>query len=366
MSESEETGGEKSHEPTAKKLSDARKKGEIPRSTDVSAAAAYLGLLIALVATGQVTVMNTGADLSIFLSQPDLIAGQLLGPGGRLILGSIIVTLFLGLAGIFLIPFLAALLSLIAQQTFVIVPDKIAPKLSRISMIQGAKNKFGPTGLMEFLKAAIKMATVALVLTWILWAEADRIVGSIRIGSMGLAAFLGEMLLKMVIAVTIIAGSIAALDLMWQRFDHARKLRMSHQDLKDENKEAEGDPHLRAQRRQRGMDIATNRMLVDVPNAEVVIVNPTHFAVALTWSRAPGSAPVVVAKGTDEIAARIRDRASAAGVPIHRDPPTARALHAGCEIGAEIQPELYRAVAAAIQFAEKMRSKAKMHGWQNE
>ncbi|NCM97925.1 MAG: flagellar biosynthesis protein FlhB, partial [Rhodobacterales bacterium] len=130
-------------------------------------------------------------------------------------------------------------------------------------------------------------------------------------------------------------------------------------EMMDENKDSEGDPHTKAARRQRGYDIATNRMLEDVPQADVIVVNPTHYAVALKWDRAARRAPVCVAKGVDEIAARIRERAAAAGVPIHRDPPTARALHASVEIGQEIRPDQYRAVAAAIRFAEAMRKRAR-------
>ncbi|MGB8814338.1 MAG: EscU/YscU/HrcU family type III secretion system export apparatus switch protein, partial [Paracoccaceae bacterium] len=122
---------------------------------------------------------------------------------------------------------------------------------------------------------------------------------------------------------------------------------------------SEGDPHAKAQRRQRGYDIATNKMLADVATADVIVVNPTHYAVALKWDRTAKRAPICVAKGVDEIAARIRERAAEAGVPIHRDPPTARALHASVELGQEIRPEHYRAVAAAVRFAEAMRRRAK-------
>jgi len=129
--------------------------------------------------------------------------------------------------------------------------------------------------------------------------------------------------------------------------------------MMDETKEAEGDPHLKNERRQRGHRIATNRMLADVPGADVVIVNPAHYAVALKWSRLPGEAPICVAKGVDEIAAAIREAARGAGVPIHADPPTARVLHATTRIGAQIPEGQYRAVAVAIRFAEDMRRKAR-------
>jgi flagellar biosynthesis protein FlhB len=134
---------------------------------------------------------------------------------------------------------------------------------------------------------------------------------------------------------------------------------MSRKDLTDEMKDSEGDPHVKGQRRQRAQDIATNQMLADVSGADVIIVNPTHYAVALKWKRGARTAPICVAKGVDEIAAQIRARAAEHGIPIHSDPPTARAIHAAVEIGAPIQAEHFKAVAAAIRFAEAMRSKAR-------
>ena len=162
--------------------------------------------------------------------------------------------------------------------------------------------------------------------------------------------------------IALIAGAIAAIDYIWQRADHARKLRMTHQELKEEQKQAEGDPMLKAQRRRRAEEIATNRMMLDVPKADVIIVNPTHYAVALQWRRGVDAAPKVTAKGVDGVAFRIRETAERAGVPVHSDPPTARALEATTEIGAEIAPAHYQAVAAAIRFAEAMREKARARG----
>jgi flagellar biosynthetic protein FlhB len=138
---------------------------------------------------------------------------------------------------------------------------------------------------------------------------------------------------------------------------------MTLKELKDESKEAEGDPHLKQHRRMRAQELALNQMMGEVPNADVIIVNPTHYAVALKWSRMPGAAPECVAKGVDEVALRIREAATEAGVPIHSDPPTARALYATTDIGREIDPDHYEPVAAAIRFAEAMRQKARERGF---
>jgi flagellar biosynthetic protein FlhB len=187
----------------------------------------------------------------------------------------------------------------------------------------------------------------------------DEIIGSVNASAMMQGVIMMDLLIAMLIVVTLIAMVIGLGDLLWQNYHHVQKNRMSHKELRDEAKEAEGDPHMKSQRRQRAYEIANNKMMADVPKADVVIVNPTHYAVALKWSRKKGAAPVCVAKGVDEIAARIREAAMEAGVPIHSDPPTARALHATVEIGAEIRPDHYRAVAAAIRFAERMRARSR-------
>jgi flagellar biosynthetic protein FlhB len=149
------------------------------------------------------------------------------------------------------------------------------------------------------------------------------------------------------------------MDFLWQRAQFLRRQRMSLKELRDESKETEGDPHTKQMRRQKGYDIAMNQMLSDVPDADVIVVNPEHYAVALTWARSDGTAPVCVAKGVDEIASRIREVAIESGVPIYRDPPTARALFATMEIGDEIPVDHYRAIAAAIRFADAIREKAR-------
>ena len=359
MAGSDDSSGEKVHDPTAKKLEDARKKGDVAKSTDLTVAAAYLGFLLAILVSG-VTSLNGAADkLFVFVSSPDLLVDKILGPGGLALSASILGASLLALAPIFALPFFTAILSLFGQQAIVVAPEKLAPKLNRISPISGVKNKFGMSGLVEFVKTFVKMLAVGLTVVFYLNGKIDEIIGLSRASPNAMTGMLMEVLVDLLVAVCVLAIIIGIADLLWQKYDHQKKLRMSFQELKDEGKEAEGDPHTKAQRQQRGRDIATNRMLLAVPKADVVVVNPTHYAVALLWSKEKGSAPVCVAKGEDEIAARIREIANESGVPIHSDPPTARAIHATVEIGHEIAPDHYRAIAAALRFAETMRKKSR-------
>lgn len=351
--------GEKVHDPTPQKLDEARRKGDVPKSTDLTAAAAYLGLLLALFAGGGLLLDRGAGALTVFLAHPDRLEGLVLGPGGSGVAGAVMGEVALALAPVFLVPVAAIVIALIAQRAVTLAPDKLKPKASRLSLVKNAKQKFGPTGLVQFAKSVAKLVAIAVALALILRGEIGRIIGVVRAEPRIVGGMMGEMLMTLLVTAAAIAVAIAGIDLAWQQYDHRRKLRMSHQELKDEVKQSEGDPHMKAQRRSRAEAIATNRMLLDVPGADVVVVNPTHYAVALKWSRAPGSAPVCVAKGVDAVALRIRERAEAAGVPVHSDPPSARALHGTVEIGREIRPEHYKAVAAAIRFADRMRRLAR-------
>lgn len=355
----EQSPADKPHEPTPRKLEEARKKGEVPRSADIGTAAAYAGLVAVAAGVGATTLEAFGALLAGMIARADTLAPALLSGGGRLPAGGLMAGLSAPLVPWFAVPMVAVLLAFIAQRALIFTPSKLEPKLSRISPIATAKSKFGRNGLFEFAKSTLKLAVYTGLLALYLSGRIDRLISTMHLAPGMAAAELGRFALEFMAVATLIAAAIAAVDYLWQVFEHQRQNRMSHQDLKDEIKQSEGDPMLKQQRRQRGMEIATNRMLADVPKADVVIVNPTHYAVALKWERGGPRAPVCVAKGVDEVAARIREAAAEAGVPIHRDPPTARALHATVEIGDEIPRAQYRAVAAAIRFAEDMRQRAR-------
>ncbi len=355
----DDSSEEKTLDPTPGKIEKARKKGDIAKSADINVAAAYLGLLVACLGAGSFAVTGAAQSLSIFLSSPDLLAEQILGPGGLMMSARIFGSAVAPMLPIFILPFIAVILSLFIQRGIVFAPEKLLPKLNRISPISGAKNKFGFSGLVEFGKTFIKMTAVSLIVYFYLKGKFSEIVGLARSNPVTLVNALFEVFIDLLTLICVLAILVGVGDLLWQKFNHQKKLRMSFQEMKDENKDAEGDPHTKAQRRQRGREIATNRMLLEVPSADVIVVNPTHYAVALKWSKAPGSAPLCVAKGEDEIAARIREIANEAGIPIHSDPPTARAIHATVKVGHEIKPEQYKAIAAALRFADIMRKKAR-------
>lgn len=351
---------DKSFEPTQHKLDEARKKGDVARSADLDTAAGYGGILIVALAAGAASVDRAGSAMRHLLDQPDVLAPVLFeGSGGAAFLG-IMVSLAVAISAWFLIPAGLVVLSNLAQRSFVVAPEKLRPKISRINPIQNAKNKFGPTGLFEFAKNLVKLLAFSVALSAFLFARSSDMAGAVHAEARMVGALMVQMMVEFMAIVLALSLAIGAIDFIWQRFDHRRKLRMSQRDIREEHKHHEGDPHLKQERRQRATRIAMEQMMAEVPKADVVIMNPTHFAVALKWSRLPGSAPECVAKGQDHVALAIRERAFEAGVPVHQDPPTARALFATVEIGHEIAPDHYRAVAAAIRFAETMRRRARV------
>lgn len=354
----EDDGDDKPHEASARKLEQAREKGEIARSPDVLTAASYGGFLIAGLTLGIGSIEASGRAGMALLGQADRIAAEMMR-GATPGTAGILMAMVLPLWPWFVIPGVAVLATLLATRALIFAPEKLMFRLNRISPLAAAKQKFGREGLFEFAKSFAKLVVVSVLLGWFLMRNASDILATQRLEAGLSSAYMLRLVLEFVVIVLVVSLVVGTVDYLWQRAQHARRNRMSRKEMMDEYRESEGDPHMKAERRARAQEIATNRMLLDVAKANVVIVNPTHFAVALRWNRADRSAPVCVAKGADEIAARIRERAAEAGVPVHSDPPTARGLFASVEIGDEIRREHYRAVAAAIRFAEAMRRKAR-------
>lgn len=352
----DEPASEKEHEPTERRLQQAREKGEVPIGRDLLAAAGLGGFVLALLVPD--AALRVADALTVLIDQAATLA-PLLGSGEPAPWGGLARTLGIGLAPAFVLPALAVLAALIAQQGLVVAPSRLEPKLSRVSLLAGARRRFGREGLFDFAKSVLKLTLISAVLGFFLVGEADRILASVTLEPGQVLLLLTRLMVGFLLMVLAVQFVIGAVDLLWQRFEHRRRNRMSRKELTDEMKQSEGDPQMKAQRRQKAMAIAGNRMLADVATADVVIVNPTHYAVALKWNRQSRGAPVCVAKGVDELAARIREKAAEAGVPIRHDPPTARALHAAVAVGEEIRPEHYRPVAAAIRFAEGLRSRVR-------
>ncbi len=347
----EDSGQEKSFEATQGKIDEARKKGDVAKSAEISSVALYVAVAVAIMTLSGSVGLGLLTRLSGLLAYPEE-AGELLLRGGAAkdLLGGVA----LGFVPVMLIMMAAVLAALFAQRAVIFAPDKIQPKLSKISPISNAKQKYGRDGMAEFAKRAVKLLIVCAAGA----AYLIRLVGEVsnEIGRpegliFSKLASEGLLLLGWMIAATCL---IAAVDMPFAQWSHLLKLRMTREEVKDEHKKNEGDPLLKGQRRAKAREIASGSMMADVETANVIIVNPTHYSVALRWDRLSGGAPVCVAKGVDGVAFAIRERAKQHGILIHSDPPCARAIHATVEIGEEIRPEHYAAVASAIHLAETL------------
>lgn len=353
-----EEDDDKAFEASQRKLDEARKRGKIARAPDVNVAAAYAGLLLAILVGGATLMQQGGAVGQTLLDGADR-ASILFAAGGQAALGPVLSAVGWVILPVFALPMGAVLLALVAQRAVIFTPEKLAPRLSRISPFTTAKQKFGPQGLFEFGKSAVKLVAVGLMLALHLWHRSAEIAASLGLPAPASIALMLRLMVEFLSLILLLAAGFGLVDHFWQQARHRKRNRMSYKEMMDEVKDSEGDPHAKAARRQKGQEIALNRMLQDVAKADVVIVNPTHYAVALRWKRSDRNAPVCVAKGVDEIAARIREKAALAGVPLHSDPPTARAIHAAVEVGEPIRPEHYKPVAAAIRFAEALKKRRK-------
>lgn len=350
-------GQEKSHEASASRIARARRSGDVSQSKEVNAAASYLGLYLSLALVASNGTVILASVLSRFLQDPNSFSSAAFGAGATFI--RYLAGATASAAGLFLLlPAAGTFSALLIQRSISFTPSKLKPNLARISIVANAKKKFGPEGIAEFVKSSIKLVLIFTLFAIVFIEQFTQMPGESLHPSIGLPHTLlrqGILFLGLIVLFSVV---VAAIDLPWTLQQYQKRLRMTQEEAKRETKENEGDPVFKQNRRSRAQSIATNRMLHDVPEADVVIVNPTHFAVALSWERTKPGAPICVAKGVDSIAGKIREVASLSGVPIQRNPPAARAIHASVEIGEEIKSEHFAAVAAAIHFADAVRAKA--------
>lgn len=350
-------GQEKSFDASEQKIRKSREKGDTPQSTETSTFVLYLGFALTVLLAGGAVANGLYTSLITLVARPDQIAQNVLiqkdGQALQLVLGQVVTYAL----PVMIVPGVFIILSLIAQQSIVVAPVKLKPKWSKISPLSNAKQKYGPGGMAEFLKRLAKLLFVAAIACLYFMREFETLPALSGLSAFQLIPELKNATLDLLLYMLIASAIIAAIDLPFKRFSHFNKLKMTLQEVRDELKDSEGDPHMKRERRMRAAALSQSSMLQDITSADVIIVNPTHYAVALKWQREEGGVPTCVAKGVDEIALRIRERADLHGVPIHSNPPCARSLYASVEIGENIKPEHYAAVAAAIHFADQFKSK---------
>lgn len=349
-----ETEQEKTEEPTDKKLSDAREKGDVPLSQDVRHAVMFGAILLILGALGA----NAARTLSqVFIT---LWGGadrfSLGGAGALSTLTGLMQQVVFALAPLLGVLLACAASVFVLQGRPVISWSRLALKWSKLSPAQGFVRIFGRQGLYEFAKSIFKGALITGLAAMAIWpqrASLAALVGAEPVYFVHqLVQFLLAMLKPVVIAIAIVAGA----DLFFQNRSYMKRMRMTLQEIRDEMKDSEGNPQIKAKRRSIAISRARRRMMAAVPTASVVITNPTHYSVALKYEHGVTLAPVVVAKGVDNVAFKIREIAKEAGVPIVESPPLARALYAMVEIDHPIPLEHYTAVAEIISYVMRLGS----------
>ena len=354
----ESDGQEKTLDASPRKLEEARRKGDVPVSREGGVFGLYVAMLLALGLAGGEVATQFAATLLPMIEQPDAFL-ELEREGYEAAGQAVLRALAIGIAPVFGLLVAGSLAPYFLQNTIIAATARLAPKVSNISPARGLGRLFGMRALFEFGKSMVKGIAVAAAC----WAVARPILEeSAGLAALDPVAFLhiapGH-IVTVLFAVAAVAGVVAAIDVTFQRFDYMRRQRMSLQEMKEEMRSTEGDPHVKSMRRARQRKMAQQRMMTEVPRATVIITNPTHYAVALRYDRAKDAAPVCVAKGTDLVARRIREIAEAAKVPLVEDRPLARALHAGVEIGETIPREQFEAVAKIIGLIWSRRTAAR-------
>ena len=349
----EQDQSQKTEQPTQKRLDDAREKGQLAASREVGS------FLLFTAATLLVMTAAPGIALGLTTLLRGFLAHAATLPTDPASLGQAFSGAFAATGKLMLVPFLgfaaAAIGAAALQNGIVWSAESLKPKAERLSPLAGFKRLFSAKTLVEFLKNIFKILLVAIAGIAVLWPEMPHLLMSAELQALPLAGYMTTLCLRLLMVAAAIMAFLAGLDYLWQRFDFMKRMRMSRRDIQDEQKQSDGDPHIKARLRQMRMEQARQRMMADVPKATVVITNPTHVSVALRYDPENEAVPVVVAKGVDHMAMKIREVAKANGVPLMESPPLARALHKRVEIGQTIPEQHYKAVAEIIGYVMRLR-----------
>ena len=340
----ENDASQKTEQPTPRQLEKAREKGRIPLSREVTHGFVLGALILSLTSVLPHTLPVFVQFLAGFIAQSHHINAQ---------------NLFLGRAigkqvGFsFALPFLliigASLSASILQTRFKISTESLKPKFTKLSPIHGFSRLFSSQSFVEFGKNVVKVILVTLICGILLWSEIKRVAFYQHLSLKGILDMLDHLVLKIFQSVLVFMALLALLDYGWQRFHLMRSLRMSRQEIKEEVKEQEGDPYLKARLKSLRQERARRRMIQRIPDATLLIMNPTHYAVALKYDPETMGAPQVIAKGIDFLALRLRERAEEYKIPVVENPPLARSLYDHVELDQEIPLEYYEIVAKVIQ-----------------
>lgn len=343
--------GEKTEEPTAKKLEDARNKGQVMRSTEVVTAATLLVFFIMLkILVGFIgNRFLEGFHQSIGYIE-DYTGNPFTVNSARTLVREAFLNILAAGFPIMIAGFVVTVLSILVQVKWKVSTEPLKPKIDKFNPVSGMKRLFSKDKVMEFLKSAAKVVVLAYVVYSYLKDQWPLIYKMYSYTLPQAIAVIGDTVISIGIRISVFFAVIAVFDLFYQKWKFHQDMMMSKQEVKDEYKNSEGDPKVKSQQRQRMQQASQRRMMQDLPNADVVITNPTHLAVAIKYDKETHEAPVVIAKGADYLAQKIKETARMNSIEIVENKPLARMLYHNVEIGAEIPPELYQMVAEVLAY----------------
>jgi len=344
----------RTEDPTGKRVSQARDRGQVAMSKDAATVVLLMTMTFALYKVLPWSMRPLLMEMRRFIEQPERIEVGT-QPSFETLLSEVAHKLLFALSLPLLLMIAASAVIVWAQAGFLWASGKFDFNLNFLNPLNGISKLFAPKQLIEFAKGLVKAVIVALVAGSYILPELTKIETMTGMEPLAMTRELFYLLLHMMIGVLLAVGSIALLDYFYQKWSTLQGLKMTKQEVKDEHKNADGDPHIKGRMRQIRMTRARKRMMASVPKASVIITNPTHYAVALQYEMGASGAPRVVAKGVDFLAKKIRELAAEHDVPIIENPPVARALYATVEIDEEIPPEHYKAVAEIIGYVMKLR-----------
>lgn len=348
----EEQGEEKTEEPTSRKLSQARERGELPRSPDFGGAIEVLAVcaLIFFIGEGIVDGIAQMLRQSLSFSRGQIEdVNDLAGLAGQRIFEGL-----WAVRWILLTTLVVSLLASVVNGGFNFSSQAAAPKFSKLNPLSGLKRIFGAQAWMGLLRNLLKFSVIAAVLVGVLWTRRFEMLALSRDALEPMIEAGTSLALMIFTLVSVAVAAIAIVDVPYQRWNYLRRLRMTKQEVRDEMKDIEGRPEVKRQIRRKQRELSRGKMLEKVRDADVVIVNPSEFAVALEYDEARNPVPILLAKGRGEIAAAIKEQAKRAGVPLVSSPPLARAIYFTTELDREVPEGLYRAVAAVLAYVFRL------------
>lgn len=347
--------GEKTEKATPRKRQDARKKGQTAKSADINTAAGLIAVFFCLMILGPYFQTHT-AGLMRAIFQNYLLM-ELTENNLQMLMVKVSSETAFILAPVLIVSVIAAVAANFLQVGVLFSTESIQPKLDKINPLQGFKRIYSIRALVELCKSLLKIGVVGGVAGAVIWSKIGEIVRLPHMPLQSSIGFLGSLTIQLGLSASIALLFLAFLDYFYQKFDFEKNIRMSKQDIKDEYKKSEGDPLIKSKIKQRQREMAMRRMMQDVPKADVIITNPTHFAIALKYDEEKMDAPYVVAKGVDFVAQKIKETAKENGVSMVENRPLARSLYSQVEIGRAVPEEFFKAVAEILAYVYRLKQK---------